>query len=158
VVLRSRRARSTHPAKAATLIAGTADRGTSAFPALGFWFIDGGGPELPEGTSDAEHTDVASISIDAISPKGEAFTIELEIGTPYEREPGGWACPVALTGLYDRLAEARGVDSFQALCMAISLAQDLLHGFRDKGGKLLMDAENFPLEAYGFGAATRRGP
>ena len=101
---------------------------------------------------------VASISIGAISPKSEAFTIELEIGTPYQCEPGEWACPVALTGLYDRLAEARGVESFQALCMAISLAQDLLRGFRDKGGKLLMDTEDFPLEAYAFGASTRRGP
>jgi hypothetical protein len=37
--------------------------------------------------------------------------------------------------------------------MAISLAQDLLQGFRDQGGKLLMAADDFPLEAYAFGAA-----
>src|SRR6202043_3898366 len=98
---------------------------------------------------------VASILIDAISPEGEAFTIELEVGTPRQRDTNEWACPVALRGLYDRLADACGENSFQALCLAISLAQDLLQGFRDKGGKLLMDAEDFPLEAYAFGAAIR---
>jgi hypothetical protein len=101
---------------------------------------------------------VARTSIDAISPEGGAFTIDLEVGTPYQRETGEWACPVALHGLYDRLAEACGENSFQALCMAISLAQDLLQSFRDKGGKLLMDDEDFPLEAYAFGAAIRRQP
>jgi len=40
--------------------------------------------------------------------------------------------------------------------MAISLAQDSLHAFREKGGRLLMGKENFPLEAYAFGAAIRK--
>jgi hypothetical protein len=99
---------------------------------------------------------VASLVIDAVSSDGKAFVIELEIGTPYQRETGEWACPVALRGLYERLAEARGVDSFQSLCMAISLAQDLLRSFRDNGGKLLVESEDFPLEAYAFGAAIQR--
>jgi hypothetical protein len=99
---------------------------------------------------------VAEISIDAISPEGEAFVIELEIGTPYERGRDDWACPVALRGLYARLADPSGVDSFQALCMAISLAQDLLQAFRLKGGRLLMETEDFPLEAYAFGWISRK--
>jgi hypothetical protein len=94
---------------------------------------------------------VASISIDAVSPEGEAFVIELGVGTPYRCETREWACPVALDGLYDRLTDTRGEDSFQALRMAICLAQDLLQGFREKGGKLLMGTEDFPLEAYAFG-------
>jgi hypothetical protein len=93
---------------------------------------------------------VASISIDAISPEGEAFVIELEIGTPYECGPEEWACPVALHGLYDRLPDVHGGDSYQALCLAIRLAQDLLQDVLDKGGRLLMGDGDFPLEAYAF--------
>jgi hypothetical protein len=93
---------------------------------------------------------VASVSIDAISPKGEAFVIEMAVGAPYRCETGEWACPIALGGLYDRLADIHGEDSFQALCLAIRLAQDLLWDFREKGGKLLSGTEDFPLEAYAF--------
>jgi|SRR6185369_6979030 len=95
-------------------------------------------------------TAVASVSIDAVSPEGEAFVIELEVGTPYKCETGEWACPIALGGLYDHLGDMHGEDSYQALCLAMRLAQDLLQDFRDKGGKLLMGTEDFPLEAYAF--------
>jgi hypothetical protein len=99
---------------------------------------------------------VASLSIDAITPEGEVFVILVEIGAPYEHEDGDWACSASLRGLYHRLADARGVDAFQVLCMAIALVQDLLQGHREKGGRLLVDGEDFPLEAYAFGAAIRR--
>jgi len=94
---------------------------------------------------------VASLSIDAISPEGEAFVISLAVGTPYPCGAGEWACPVALGGLHDRLADMHGVDAFQALCLAIRLSQTLLQAFRDKGGRLLVGGDDFPLEAYGFG-------
>jgi hypothetical protein len=101
---------------------------------------------------------IANLSIDAISLDGRPFTIEIEIGTPYQREHDEWRCPVALNGLYDRLAEAAGIDSFQALCLAISLVQELLQGFCEDGGKLLQDGEDFSLQGYSFGAAVRRRP
>ncbi|HEY3814159.1 MAG TPA: hypothetical protein VGL66_13120 [Caulobacteraceae bacterium] len=101
---------------------------------------------------------VASISIDAVSPEGETFVVELAVGMPYQCETGEWACPVALGGLYDRLSDIRGEDSFQALCLAIRLAQDLLQDFCEKGGKLLMGTEDFPLEAYAFRRAIPPAP
>jgi len=101
---------------------------------------------------------IASLSIDAIPIKGGPFSIEIEIGTPYQQEPDVWRCPVELNGLYDNLAEAAGIDSFQALCLAISLVQELLHGFCADGGKLLQDGEDFSLQGYSFGAAVRRRP
>ena len=91
---------------------------------------------------------VASISVDAVPPEGEAFVIKLEVGTPYQCDTGEWACPIALGGLDDRLSEIHGENSFQALCLAIRLVQDLLQGFRERGGKLLMGTEDFPREAY----------
>jgi hypothetical protein len=97
---------------------------------------------------------IANVSIDARSPDREPFTIVVDVGEPYQCETGEWACPVALHGLYDRLSDQRGADSFQALCLAIRLAHDLLRNFQEKGGTLLSDGEPFPLDAYGL--AVRR--
>jgi len=98
---------------------------------------------------------IARLTINAISAEGKTFVIELEVGTPYKRETGEWACPLALKGLYDHLPEICGDDSFQALCLAIRLALEMLADFRDEGGKLLVDSDDFPLEAYAFGPASR---
>jgi hypothetical protein len=91
---------------------------------------------------------VAAITIDAVSPEGRAFLIELKIGAPFQCKTGEWACPVTVNGLANRPQEAHGEDSYQALCLAISFAQNLLQDFRKKGGKLLMGSADFPLEAY----------
>jgi hypothetical protein len=81
----------------------------------------------------------------------EPFEIEVQVGTPYQDRPDEWACPVAVSPLYDRLRDARGDSSLQALCLAASLALNLLQGFKDKGGSLfLVSGEEFPLEAYSF--------
>jgi|HubBroStandDraft_3_1064219.scaffolds.fasta_scaffold238589_1 hypothetical protein len=99
---------------------------------------------------------IASLTLDAEAPDGERFAITVKIGTPYHRETGEWACPVALVGLYERLSDACGDDSFQALCMAASLAQDLQRDFQEKGGALLIEGDRFQLEPYAFGPAARR--
>jgi Domain of unknown function (DUF6968) len=94
----------------------------------------------------------------------ECFRITVEIGTPYRNGfgPGEWACPVAVHPLFSRLQEAHGEDSLQSLCLAISLAQNLLADFREDGGSLIhANGDAFPLESYAFGIATRdvhRGP
>ena len=84
----------------------------------------------------------------------EAFEITAEIGTPYKfgEDPEEWACPVSLTPLYMRLPDAHGGNSLQALCLAISLIQDLLQDFKDKGGVLTHDGnvDEFALDAYSF--------
>jgi hypothetical protein len=99
---------------------------------------------------------VAQLTLEATSADGDHFAISLEIGTPYRRESGEWACPVALHGLMDKLSDICGEDSFQALCLAIGLAQSLLQGFRDGGGTLRVEGDDFPLEAYSFAPAIRR--
>ena len=88
---------------------------------------------------------------------GEApFDVELSIGTPYQvgSDPEEWACPVALTPLFKRLHDAHGVDSFQALFLAIRLGVQLLEAFREQGGVLSMSPdEEFPLDLYSSGLA-----
>ena len=99
---------------------------------------------------------MASLRLDAEAHHGARFPITVEIGAPYQCETGEWACPVALVGLYERLSDARGHDSFRALCMAASLAQDLLRTFQEKGGVLLIEGDRFQLEPYAFGPADWR--
>ncbi len=102
---------------------------------------------------------IAHTSIFGQRPGEERFEITVEIGAPYQcsPDPEEWACPVAVRPLYKRLHDAHGGDSFQSLCLAISLAQDLLQDFREKGGSLTYEAGDlFPLECYSFGVAKRQ--
>lgn len=98
-----------------------------------------------------------STRIRAINPDGEAITIEVEIGIPFQRDENSWECPVSLTPLYGRLANGRGSNALQSLCLTISLVLVLLQGFREDGGQLLCeDGTQFPLEAYAFGGAKQK--
>ena len=103
---------------------------------------------------------IAKISMFGQRSGEDRFEIILEIGTPYQcgDRQEEWACPVALSPLYERLCDMRGVSSFQALCLAIALAQELLADFKEKGGSLTFETgEEFPLQAYSCGLAARRG-
>lgn len=103
---------------------------------------------------------VANLKIDARAPDGEEFVVSVEIGVPYRVQPGRWACPVAIEGIWGRLPDAQGADALQALCLAIGLAQGCLQTFRDKGGALQIGGQDFPFEAYAIipppAAAPRR--
>ena len=74
--------------------------------------------------------------------RGE-FDIMGAVGMPYPCGEGEWACPVFLTPLFDQLPDIRGVDSFQALSLALKLIHSLLEGFIEQGGTLFFDGEKF---------------
>ena len=100
---------------------------------------------------------IATLALQARrSANSEEFPVSVSVGAPYRRPNGSWGCPLELTGLHGRLADVVGEDSFQALCLAIVLAGNLLRAFVDGGGRLRSlgdDPEDlFPLEAY-FGAS-----
>lgn len=98
---------------------------------------------------------IASLDVEARTKDGATIPVTVEIGTPYHRETGEWACPVRLKGLHDNLADASGEGSLQALCMALSLALDLLQDVRDKGGAVTSQGSDLPIDAYAFGPAQR---
>jgi Domain of unknown function (DUF6968) len=101
---------------------------------------------------------ITRTSLSGQRPGQERFEITAEIRTPYQlrEQPEEWACPVAVRALHKRLRDLHGCDSFQSLCLAIALAQDLLQGFREKGGSLTYEnGELFPLQSYSFGVAKR---
>lgn len=101
---------------------------------------------------------IAQVSMLGTRPGEQSFQITVQIGTPYQcgSDPEEWACPVAVSPLFRNLHDAHGGDSFQALCLAVALAQDLLRDFQQNGGALSYETgERFPLEAYAFGSARR---
>jgi hypothetical protein len=102
---------------------------------------------------------IATLSLIGRRPNGEAFPILLSVGAPYrntEVDVEEWRCSVSLEPLYSCLAHAAGVDSVQALCMALSLGIDLLGKFVEDGGSLLNDdGTEFPLQSYAFGHGNR---
>jgi hypothetical protein len=79
---------------------------------------------------------IAQRRICASHPGRGDFEIDVQIGHPYEVSPDEWACPIQLVGLYSKLADQHGVDSFQTLMLAQHLARTLLSGFIEDGGTL----------------------
>jgi hypothetical protein len=72
---------------------------------------------------------------------GDRFNITIRVGTPYQVNEVSWACPVAVEGVNTRLADMHGIDSWQALLLAISLVRSRLHHFLETGGKLYWPEE-----------------
>lgn len=68
----------------------------------------------------------------------DRFEIKVEIGAPYKsrKHPENWACAVRLEPFLDRVRDVYGVDSFQALSLAIGFVQMLLNQYCAEGGSL----------------------
>lgn len=102
---------------------------------------------------------VAKLSLKGCRVEGEYFPVTVEIGAPYQIGRDDWACSISVHPLYDHLSDQHGVDSFQALFLAVRLSISLLKDFTEKGGLLIMGEENlilagngsFPFEAYTIG-------
>jgi len=78
---------------------------------------------------------VAERNLYAIAPDGREFDLTIRINQPYQSDES-WACSVAVIGLCDRLRDIHGVDSMQALHLALRLAAQLIDDFVESGGKL----------------------
>src|SRR4051794_24140849 len=82
-------------------------------------------------------TIVASRNLVGVHPSKGEVALRVVIGLPNQIETDEWACPVAVEGLYEKLRDQHGADSFQALMLAQNLARTLLSDFVEKGGRLL---------------------
>ena len=89
---------------------------------------------------------LASRTILAVKADGQATSVTLRIGTPYEISPEEWACPVAMDGLQDRMRDVHGIDAWQALQLVQSLQAQLLGYFVEDGGKLFCHEPPEPIE------------
>ena len=83
-----------------------------------------------------QHPFIATRRLRGVSAQKGQLEIEIRIGQPYRASDVDWACPVAVDGLFSRLADQHGVDSFQALMLAQNLVRTLLSSFVEDGGVL----------------------
>jgi hypothetical protein len=103
------------------------------------------------------HQAVASDTFWGQRPGEEPFEIHLQIGVPYQVGEEEWACPVALSPLFNSLHDSHGGSSLQALCLASTLALGLLYDFKQKGNAVFHSpGENVDFESYSFNVARSR--
>ena len=88
---------------------------------------------------------IASRLLHAKDASGNEFRIAVGIGQPYEISPDEWACPLTLDGLYERLRDQHGADSWQALQLAYQLIIQLLAHFVEEGGNLFWPERAEPI-------------
>jgi len=81
-----------------------------------------------------------------IKPNGERVSVTLRIGTPYRASDVDWACPVAAEGLYSKLTDMHGIDSFQALALAQRLLLQLMAGAIEDGGSFRNVDDDSPID------------
>ena len=79
---------------------------------------------------------IATVRFIAVDERGRKRAVAAKIGTPYRIGRRDWGCPVD-SGILGRHADARGGDSFQALCLAIALVRALVEDFIERGGRIL---------------------
>ena len=89
---------------------------------------------------------IASRTLVAVSADGSEHLVTLAVGKPYRASDVDWACPVALDGLYPRLADQHGIDSWQAMQLAYQLLGKLISSFIGGGGKLLWPDGREPVQ------------
>jgi hypothetical protein len=78
------------------------------------------------------------------SVSATAIDIVVQIGHPRTVSPQGDAdCPVAVNGLYDDLPDIRGVDSLDALRLAINFVERLLRDKKTEGRLYWPDGEEY---------------
>jgi hypothetical protein len=94
---------------------------------------------------------IATVTLEARDAAGNEFPVTIEIGAPRQIGDEEWHCAWSVEPLPNQSASAHGVDSFQALCLAIRSVQYALQYFKEDGGTLLMDGGDFPFEAYACG-------
>lgn len=84
---------------------------------------------------------VATRKVKAVDSKGRTIDLTIMIGLPFEVSHDEWACAVSMEGLYKQRGPIFGVDSLQALMLAVKFVKDLLEDFYEKGGKIYWSDE-----------------
>ena len=99
---------------------------------------------------------IASITLTAVPATGDSFEFTIALRTPFRDDDGIWRCSATMDPLQRRLSPAGGVDSLQAICLAIALVRSLLEAFQADGGSFLFDGERWTLEGYPMGSLHDR--
>ena len=77
---------------------------------------------------------IAERQLYALDASGTKTQFRIRIGKPYAELDGErWACPAWLDGLDNRYPDMRGMDSLQAVTLALAFARNMMEGFAKRG-------------------------
>jgi hypothetical protein len=86
---------------------------------------------------------IAETSCTVKTPSGEVRDVQVRIGCPYQISETEAACPVAVDGLYENIPDIHGIDTFQALILAIEFVRSIMTGLNSRG--YVIEDEMVPL-------------
>jgi hypothetical protein len=89
---------------------------------------------------------IATRALTVVHLDGRVASVEVSIGAPRQLSESEWCCAIALKGMLQTPKDVHGVDSFQALMLAQSLARQLLSYFIDDGGRILVEPEGASID------------
>jgi hypothetical protein len=92
---------------------------------------------------DQMEDEIASMDLVALRPTGERLSVHVAIARPIQTSHGDWSCRGGGAPLvqFPRIG-VHGVDSFQALALAVSMARVQLEHFVANGGRILFAGES----------------
>jgi len=93
---------------------------------------------------------IAQTEIKMILPNGVRKTLFIKIGQPYLISPDESACPISMVGFYPSISDIHGVDTFQALALALEFVRKTIQGFEKKGYTFECNQEETPLPKIWF--------
>jgi len=82
--------------------------------------------------SEVAASDFIFQSIDGVKRR-----VRARVGRPYREAPLKWRCPSEIRGFERRYPDFTGVDSMQALTLAMAALRARIEDFLDKGGRVL---------------------
>ena len=98
---------------------------------------------------DEMRTKIAETTIFIRSPGGKTKPIHIGIGQPYQISDGEAACPISMRGLYPKLPDLHGSDTFQALAIALHFVRLTIQAWEKKGYSFQFEeGEPFTLEIW----------
>ena len=78
---------------------------------------------------------IAEMKIQMKSPEGNSRPISVQIGRPYSISPDESACPISMVGLYPKIRDICGIDTFQSLALALEFVRITIRKWEEKGFK-----------------------
>ena len=97
---------------------------------------------------DHKSDEIASMELVAVRPTGERSSVHVTISRPIQTAGGDWSCSGGGAPLvqFPRIG-VHGMDSFQALALAVAMARHQLEHFIANGGKLFFASDSSDTEA-----------
>ncbi|WP_148300334.1 DUF6968 family protein [Holophaga foetida] len=89
---------------------------------------------------------IAARDLILVNPDGEHRALPLCIGKPYEVSNLEWACPVQAEAIGIAAESIQGVDSFQALMLALDTIRQVMLNLSQEGFVFLNAEDNSPVD------------